>query len=159
MNKYEVLKYYFGYNAFRSGQEEIIDSIVNNINVLCILPTGGGKSICFQVPGLLMDGLTIVISPLISLMSDQVRALREKRINARFINSSMSYLEQKTVLDEINENCLKFLYVSPERFNNKEFLSVIKNSKVCQIVLDEAHSISIYGHDFRKEYSEIYKCF
>lgn len=159
MNKYEVLKYYFGYNAFRSGQEEIIDSIVNNINVLCILPTGGGKSICFQVPGLLMDGLTIVISPLISLMSDQVRVLREKRINARFINSSMSYPEQKTVLDEINENCLKFLYVSPERFNNKEFLSVIKNSKVCQIVLDEAHSISIYGHDFRKEYSEIYKCF
>ncbi len=159
MTKYEVLKNYFGFSKFRDGQEEIIDSILRKENVLCILPTGGGKSLCFQVPGLVLDGLTIVISPLISLMSDQVRSLREKRINARYINSSMSYSEIQNVLDEINDNRLKFLYVSPERFNNLEFVSVIKNTKVGQIVLDEAHSISIYGHDFRAEYSKIYKIF
>jgi len=102
-----------------------------------------------------MDGLTIVISPLISLMSDQVRQLREVGINARFLNSTLSFYDQKNILFEIKNNELKFLYVSPERFKNKHFVDIIKNINVSQLVLDEAHSISMYGHDFRKEYSEI----
>ena len=157
MDKYEVLKKYFGYDTFRPQQIGIIDSIINGIDVLCIMPTGGGKSLCFQIPGLVLEGLTIVISPLISLMSDQVRNLRERRINARFLNSSLSQSETNQVLSEINDNSLKFLYVSPERFKNKQFVDIIKNVKVAQIVLDEAHSISIYGHDFRIEYSNIFE--
>ncbi len=155
MDKYEALKKYFNYDTFRDGQEEIIDSIIKGENTLAILPTGGGKSLCFQIPGLCMDGLTIVISPLISLMVDQVNNLRKHMINARFLNSSLSFHEQNSVLEEIRANSLKFLYVSPERFKNKYFVEIIKSVKVSQIVLDEAHSISLYGYDFRVEYSEI----
>ena len=155
MDKFEALKKYFNYDSFRKGQEDIIDSIINKNATLAILPTGGGKSVCFQIPGLVLEGLTIVISPLISLMSDQVKHLREKLINARYLNSSLSFREQNEIIDEISSETLKFLYVSPERFKNKRFLDVIKNVKVSQIVLDEAHSISLYGHDFRPDYYQI----
>ena len=155
MEKLEVLRYYFGYEKFRDGQEEIIDSIISKKNTLCILPTGGGKSLCFQVPALVFDGLTIVISPLISLMIDQVSNLNKKAISARYLNSTLSFNEQKEIMDMLINNKIKLLYIAPEKLKNNHFKELIKKIKVSQIVLDEAHSLSLYGHDFRPDYKLI----
>nr|MCR5787259.1 RecQ family ATP-dependent DNA helicase [Acholeplasmatales bacterium] len=157
MNKYETLKYYFGYDKFRPMQEDIIDTILNKENVMCILATGGGKSLCFQVPGLMMEGLTIVITPLISLMCDQVKHLKEKGISAMYLNSTQRYSEQLEVLKCVRNNKIKFLYVAPEKFNNRMFIDAINDCVVSQITLDEAHCISVYGHDFRVDYANISK--
>lgn len=156
MTKIEALKYYFGYEKFRPMQENIIDSILNGENVLCLLATGGGKSICFQIPGLIMDGLTIVITPLISLMADQVNNLKKKGISAEYLNSTQDYNKQMEILNMIINNKIKFLYVAPEKFNNISFIEAINKTKINQITLDEAHCISVYGHDFRIDYSKIY---
>lgn len=155
MDKYEILKTYFGYSSFRSGQEEIIDSIINKQNTLAILATGGGKSICFQVPALYFSGLTIVISPLISLMEDQVRNLVKNNISASFINSSLDKQKQDEIITQLKNYKIKILYIAPEKLKNEVFLNLLLSLDISQIVLDEAHSLSLYGHDFRPDYKDV----
>ncbi|MBS6005620.1 MAG: DNA helicase RecQ [Clostridium baratii] len=152
-----VLKSYFGYSSFRKGQEEIINEIINKRDVVAIMPTGGGKSICYQVPALILDGITIVISPLISLMKDQVDGLNSMGINSAYINSSLSNLEINDILLKVKNEDIKILYIAPERLESMEFLNIISNAKVAQIAVDEAHCVSQWGHDFRSSYRRISK--
>lgn len=152
-----VLKSYFGYSSFRKGQEEIINEIINKKDVVAIMPTGGGKSICYQVPALILEGITIVISPLISLMKDQVDGLNSMGINSAYINSSLSNLEINDILLKVKNEDIKILYIAPERLESMEFLNTISNAKVAQIAVDEAHCVSQWGHDFRSSYRRISK--
>ena len=126
INKYEILKNTFGHDSFRFFQEEVVDAIIKGEDVLTILPTGGGKSLCYQLPALLMSGVTIVISPLIALMQDQVRALKDLNISASMINSSQSINENNQVLQDLLQGKLKFVYVAPERFTSNDFVSVLQ---------------------------------
>ena len=151
----EVLKKYYGYTSFRKGQEDIINEIINKNDVLAIMPTGGGKSICYQVPSLILDGITIVISPLISLMKDQVDALKSMGINATLINSSLNTSQFNAVIDGINNDEYKIIYIAPERLDSYEFVNIIRNKKLSQIAIDEAHCVSQWGHDFRSSYRKI----
>ncbi len=155
MNKFEILEKYYGYREFRKGQEEVIDSILEGKDVLAIMPTGGGKSICYQVPALILDGLTIVISPLISLMKDQVDTIREIGIKAAYINSSLSSREFNEIIEGIKEDQYKIIYIAPERLESYEFFSVIVEKNISQIAIDEAHCVSQWGHDFRSSYRRI----
>lgn len=150
-----ILKEYFGYQQFRDGQKEIIDKVIDHRPTLGVMPTGGGKSICYQVPGLYLDGLTIVISPLISLMKDQVDSLRSMGINAEFLNSTLTAKEKKRVENELVSGQLKFLYIAPERFNQPQFIQMLNKCNVQLIAFDEAHCISKWGHDFRPSYQEV----
>ncbi len=151
----ENLKKYFGYESFRPGQEEIINNILKGRDVLGVLPTGGGKSICYQLPALMMDGITLVISPLISLMKDQVDALSENGISASFINSTLTRDEYKKTLSDISRGHVKLLYISPERLENDFFIEFIKDLNINFVAVDEAHCISQWGHDFRPAYKLI----
>lgn len=151
----ENLKKYFGYESFRAGQEEIIQNILAGKDVLGVLPTGGGKSICYQLPALMMDGITLVISPLISLMKDQVDALNENGIAASFINSTLTTAEYKQTLSDISRGHVKLLYISPERLENDFFIEFIKDLNINFVAVDEAHCISQWGHDFRPAYKLI----
>ncbi|WP_187117192.1 DNA helicase RecQ [Clostridium mediterraneense] len=151
----EVLEKYYGYKEFRKDQEKIIKSILNKKDTLVIMPTGGGKSICYQIPALLLDGLTIVVSPLISLMKDQVDSLKEIGISCAYINSTLSSIELSDILFKIKNNEYKLIYVAPERLTSYDFIDAISNVKVSQVAIDEAHCVSQWGHDFRKSYKNI----
>ena len=151
----EVLSKYYGYKEFRKDQEKIINKIISGNDVLAIMPTGGGKSICYQVPAIVMEGLSIVISPLISLMKDQVDSLNSLGIESAYINSSLSNIEIEEVYFRVRLGEIKILYVAPERLEGSDFFNLIKGINVSQIAIDEAHCVSQWGHDFRSSYKRI----
>lgn len=142
---HKILLQYFGYSQFRPLQEEIISSVLNGKDTLALLPTGGGKSLCFQVPGLAMEGLCIVVSPLIALMKDQVERLREKGIVAFSIHSGLSFNEIDVILDRCVYDQVKFLYLAPERLSSELLIQRVKKMKVNLLAVDEAHCISQWG--------------
>ncbi|EEV59080.1 ATP-dependent DNA helicase RecQ [Enterococcus faecium Com12] len=153
----DLLKQYFGYDKFRPGQKEIIQKVIDQENVLGIMPTGSGKSICYQLPSLLLDGLTVVVSPLISLMKDQVDAANQLGIPATFINSSLDDYETARRFQEIDRQQYRLLYIAPERFIMPDFIQAMNRWNVCMIAIDEAHCISQWGHDFRPSYLQMAK--
>ena len=150
-----VLKRYWGYSSFRPHQEDIVDSVISGRDTLALLPTGGGKSICFQVPAMAMDGVCIVVTPLISLMKDQVQHLKDLNIPARAIYSGMNNSLIELAYNEAVFGSLKFLYVSPERLITRAFIEAVKKMRVCLLAIDESHCISQWGYDFRPPYLKI----
>ncbi len=151
----EILKSYWGYSTFRPLQEQIIEEVIAGQDVLVLMPTGGGKSITYQVPGLLMEGICLVVSPLIALIKDQVQQLKSRDINAECLVSGMDYREIDRVLDNCIYGNAKFLYVSPERLKTEIFIERFKQMNISFIAVDEAHCISQWGYEFRPAYVEI----
>ena len=155
MNKEGILKHYYGYDSFRPAQAEIIETILSKRDVLAIMPTSAGKSICFQVPALMLDGITIVVSPLISLMYDQVTSLKEMGIQAILLNSAMTSIEYYQAIEQLQRGEVKLLYVAPERFEQEGFLEMMQGIQISMVAVDEAHCISQWGQDFRPSYQNI----
>jgi ATP-dependent DNA helicase RecQ len=155
VDKYEILKKYFGYDTFRNAQETLIDHILEGNDAVGIMPTGAGKSLCYQIPALLMDGITLVISPLISLMKDQVGSLNQAGIHAAFLNSSLTANQYYKALNFAKQGRYPIIYVAPERLVTDEFLDFALNSKIAMVAVDEAHCISQWGQDFRPSYLKI----
>ncbi len=155
MDKYEILRKYFGYDTFRNAQETLIDNILEGKDALGIMPTGAGKSLCYQIPALLMDGITLVISPLISLMKDQVGSLNQAGIHAAFLNSSLTVNQYYKALGFAKQGRYPIIYVAPERLVTDEFLDFALNSNIVMVAVDEAHCVSQWGQDFRPSYLKI----
>ena len=155
MDKYEILKKYFGYDAFRDAQETLIDHILAGQDTLGIMPTGAGKSLCYQIPALMLDGITLVISPLISLMKDQVGSLNQAGLHAAYLNSSLTTEQYFKALAFAREGRYPIIYVAPERLLTEEFLDFALNSRIAMVAVDEAHCVSQWGQDFRPSYLKI----
>jgi len=156
IQKYEILKSVFGHDEFRSFQEEAVDSILHHKDLLMILPTGGGKSLCYQLPSLMMPGVTLVVSPLLALMHDQVMALKANGIKAEMISSMQSPEELDLIRYDLLNGELKLLYVAPERFSSPSFLDLLKQVRINFFVIDEAHCVSEWGHEFREDYRKLH---
>src|SRR5574339_933782 len=150
-----ILKVTFGYDAFRPFQQEVIENVMTRRDTLAVMPTGGGKSLCYQIPSLLLTGLTVVISPLISLMKDQVEQLRAFGVPAVFLNSSLAPQEYQENMESVRRGEVRLLYVAPETLLMPRILSLLASVKVDLLTIDEAHCISEWGHDFRPEYRQL----
>ena len=154
-DKYEVLKRYFGYSSFRNGQEELVDALLSGRDVLGIMPTGAGKSLCYQIPAIMMSGITLVISPLISLMKDQVNALVQQGVSAAYLNRSLTDAQYNKALENAKLGKYKIIYVAPERLESNSFLRFAMNADISLIAVDESHCVSQWGQDFRPSYLNI----